>query len=283
MILAVEAPLTEDLTEFTAFLWQQGVAHRVVEEGEWQRLYVAPEFSPCRVHELYEYWRRGGPLEQVEIQVRKRRTMQPVSWQRIPVTLLLVALSVLISLVIGFGSDLHRMALFSFTPFEVSGQQARWQTLGAMLASGEVWRLLTPIFMHFSLLHILFNLLWVWIVGIRVEPEQGSLRLLGLVIFSGVLSNLAQFLVSGPMFGGMSGVVFALLGYAWLWDKLSLRPRIGLPPALMGFMLFWLVLGFTGVLQGAGLGAIANTAHLAGLVTGMLWLLLVQRPGRRFS
>jgi len=280
MMLAVESPLNEDLTEFTAFLWQQGVAHRVVEEGGWQRLYVSPEFNPYQIHELYEYWRRGGSLDQVEIQVRKRRTMHPVSWRRIPVTLLLVALSVLISLVIGFGSDLHQMALFSFTPFEVSGQQARWQTLGAMLASGELWRLLTPMFMHFSLLHILFNLLWVWIVGIRVEPEQGSLPLLGLVIFSGVLSNLAQFLVSGPMFGGMSGVVFALLGYAWLWDKLSLRPRIGLPPALMGFMLFWLVLGFTGVLQGAGLGAIANTAHLAGLAAGMFWLLLMRLLGR---
>jgi GlpG protein len=150
-----------------------------------------------------------------------------------------------------------------------------------MLASGEWWRLITPIFMHFSLLHILFNLLWVWIVGVRVEPAQGSLPLLGLVLFSGVLSNLAQFVVSGPMFGGMSGVVFALLGYAWLWDKLAMKPRIGLPPALMGFMLFWLVLGFTGVLEGVGFGAIANTAHLVGLLAGLIWLLLMRFSGRR--
>jgi GlpG protein len=116
-----------------------------------------------------------------------------------------------------------------------------------------------------------------------VEPEQGSLPFLGLVLFSGVLSNLAQFVVSGPMFGGMSGVVFALLSYAWLWDRSGMQPRIGLPPALMGFMLLWLVLGFTGVLQGVGLGAIANTAHLAGLLAGLLWLLLVRFLGRRFS
>jgi GlpG protein len=51
----------------------------------------------------------------------------------------------------------------------------------------------------------------------------------------------------------------------------------------MGFMLLWLVLGFTGVLQGVGLGAIANTAHLAGLLAGLLWLLLVRFLGRRFS
>lgn len=280
MIPAVESPLNEDLTEFTAFLWQHGVSHRVVEEGEWQRLYVSPEFNPGQVHELYEYWRGGGNLDQVEIRSRKR-AIRSVSWRRIPVTLSLIALSALFSLLIGFGSDLQQMALFSFTSFEVFGQQARWHTLAAMLATGELWRLITPIFMHFSVLHIMFNLLWVWIVGVRVEPEQGSLTFLGLVLFSGVLSNLAQFVVSGPMFGGMSGVVFALLSYAWLWDRSGLQPRIGLPPALMGFMLFWLVLGFTGVLQGVGFGAIANTAHLAGLLAGLLWLLLVRFLGRR--
>ncbi len=282
MIPAVESPLSEDLTEFTAFLWQHGVSHRVVEEGEWQRLYVSPEFNPAQVHELYEYWHGGGDLDQVEIRSRKR-AIRSVSWRSIPVTLSLIALSALFSLLIGFGSDLRQMALFSFTSFEVFGQQARWHTLAAMLATGELWRLITPVFMHFSLLHIMFNLLWVWVVGVRVEPEQGSLPFLGLVLFSGVLSNLAQFVVSGPMFGGMSGVVFALLSYAWLWDQSGMQPRIGLPPALMGFMLLWLVLGFTGVLQGVGLGAIANTAHLAGLLAGLLWLLLVRFLGRRFS
>lgn len=280
MIPAVESPLSEDLTEFTQFLWQHGVAHRVVEEGEWQRLYVSPEFNPHQVYQLYEYWRQGGRLDQVEIQARKKM-MRTVSWRRIPVTLSLLGLSALFSLLIGFGSDLQYMARFSFTAFEVMGQQVRWHTLTAMLATGELWRLVTPIFMHFSVLHILFNMLWVWIVGVRVEPEQGSLPLLGLVLFSGILSNLAQFMISGPMFGGMSGVVFALLGYAWLWDKLELRPRIGLPPALMGFMLFWLVLGFTGVLEGVGFGAIANTAHLVGLVAGLVWLGLMRLVGRR--
>lgn len=279
MIPAVESPLSEDLTEFTQFLWQHGVAHRVVEEGEWQHLYVSPEFNPQQVHELYEYWRGGGRLDQVEIRAHKRQRPS-VSWRRIPVTLCLALLSALFSLMIGFGADLQQMSVFSFTSFEVFGQHARWHTLGAMLAGGEWWRLITPIFMHFSLLHILFNLLWVWIVGVRVEPAQGSLPLLGLVLFSGVLSNLAQFVVSGPMFGGMSGVVFALLGYAWLWDKMAMKPRIGLPPALMGFMLFWLVLGFTGVLEGVGFGAIANTAHLVGLLAGLIWLLLMRFSGR---
>lgn len=280
MIAVLDVPIDEDLAEFTAFLWQHEVAHRVVEEGERQRLYVSPEFNPQHVQKLYAYWRGGGDLDQVEIKAHGQ-SLSTVRWTRIPVTLSLIGLSALLSLLIGFGSNLDQMSLFSFTPFEVIGQQARWQGLGVMLSSGELWRLITPIFMHFSVLHILFNLLWVWIVGTRVEPEQGSLVLLGLVVFSGVVSNLAQFLISGPMFGGMSGVVFALLGYAWLWDKQALLPRIGLPPALMGFMLFWLVLGYTGVLEGVGFGAIANTAHLVGLLAGLLWLVLVRFLGKR--
>lgn len=280
MIAVLDVPIDEDLAEFTAFLWQHEVAHRVVEEGERQRLYVSPEFNPQHVQKLYAYWRGGGDLDQVEIKAHGQ-SLSTVRWTRIPVTLSLIGLSALLSLLIGFGSNLDQMSLFSFTPFEVIGQQARWQGLGVMLSSGELWRLITPIFMHFSVLHILFNLLWVWIVGTRVEPEQGSLVLLGLVVFSGVVSNLAQFLISGPMFGGMSGVVFALLGYAWLWDKQTLLPRIGLPPALMGFMLFWLVLGYTGVLEGVGFGAIANTAHLVGLLAGLLWLVLVRFLGKR--
>lgn len=280
MMPVLDVPLDEDLAEFTAFLWQHEVAHRVVEEDERQRLYVSPEFNPQHVQKLYAYWRSGGDLDQVEIKAHKRAS-PVISWTRIPVTLSLIGLSALLSLLIGFGSNLDQMSLFSFTPFEIMGQQARWQGVGVMLSSGEVWRLITPIFMHFSVLHILFNLLWVWIVGTRIEPEQGSLVLLGLVVFSGVLSNLAQFLISGPMFGGMSGVVFALLGYAWLWDKQRLLPRIGLPPALMGFMLFWLVLGYTGVLEGVGFGAIANTAHLVGLLAGLVWLVLVRLLSKR--
>ncbi len=273
MIPILEVPLQEDLAEFTAFLWRHSIPHRVVEEDERQVLWVAETHDPSRLQELYRYWRNGGDLMQVEVrQSRRRGLIRPVVWAELPVTLGLIVLSFLFSLLIGFGTDLTRMAWFSFTPFEVKGDTMLHALLGHTLMSGELWRLVTPIFMHFSLLHILFNLLWVWIVGTRMEPTQGSRSLLGLVLFSAVASNLAQYLISGPMFGGMSGVVFALLAYSWLWDRQGGQPRIGLPPALMGMMVLWLVLGYTGILEGAGLGAIANTAHLVGLLAGLCWL-----------
>jgi GlpG protein len=282
MIPVLEAPLNEDLAEFTAFLWQHSIPHRVVEEGDRQVLWVAESQDSFRLQELYRFWRKGGDLSRVELRpAGRRRLLRPVVWTELPVTLGLILFSFLISFMIGFGTDLTRMAWFSFTPFEVRGETMLHALLGHTLMSGELWRLLTPIFMHFSLLHILFNLLWVWVVGTRMEPEQGSRSLLGLVLFSALASNLAQYLISGPMFGGMSGVVFALLAYSWLWDRQGGQPRVGLPPSIMGLMVFWLVLGYTGVLEGAGLGAIANTAHLVGLLAGLCWLPLGRALNRQ--
>lgn len=282
MIPVLEAPLNEDLAEFTAFLWQHSIPHRVVEEGDRQVLWVAESQDSFRLQELYRFWRKGGDLSRVELRpAGRQRLLRPVVWTELPVTLGLILFSFLISFMIGFGTDLTRMAWFSFTPFEVRGETMLHALLGHTLMSGELWRLLTPIFMHFSLLHILFNLLWVWVVGTRMEPAQGSRSLLGLVLFSAVASNLAQYLISGPMFGGMSGVVFALLAYSWLWDRQGGQPRVGLPPAIMGLMVFWLVLGYTGVLEGAGLGAIANTAHLVGLLAGLCWLPLGRALNRQ--
>ncbi|HEY5717710.1 MAG TPA: rhomboid family intramembrane serine protease, partial [Motiliproteus sp.] len=114
------------------------------------------------------------------------------------------------------------------------------------------------------------NLLWTWELGRRVEHLQQRKVLIGLVLFTGVVSNLAQYLMTGPMFGGLSGVIFGLMGYTWLWDRLSPERGFGMPPALMVFMLLWLVLGVSGAIEALGLGAIANTAHLIGLLSGLL-------------
>lgn len=273
MIPVLEVSLNEDLAPFTALLWEYQVPHRVIEKADRQVLLVAHGIDPARIQALYRYWRQGGDLAEVELhRVEPRRFgAASVNPGRVPMTLALGVVSLLVSLLIGFGEQNDWMAYFTFTDFRVDGRTLRYDSLAGMLASGQWWRLVTPIFMHFSLLHILFNLLWVWIVGQRVELLQGRWALLGLVLVSGVASNLAQFWVSGPMFGGLSGVVFGLLGYTWLWDRLEPHYRFGLPPALLGFMVLWLVLGFTGMLEGMGMGAIANTAHLVGMLAGFAY------------
>lgn len=131
--------------------------------------------------------------------------------------------------------------------------------------AGEIWRYLTPIFIHFSLLHILFNLTWWWYLGGMIEKRLGWGKLVEIALISGLLSNYAQASISGPDFGGLSGVIYALMGYVWLYGENIKSTGISLARALIGIAIIWLIAGYTGIL-----GAIANTAHLVGLIIGLI-------------
>ena len=131
-------------------------------------------------------------------------------------------------------------------------------------------------FIHFSWLHIVFNLLWVWEIGRRIEYVHGSWAFIGVVMFSSLAANVLQYFMSPPsFFGGMSGVVFGLLGHALVWSKAlpsigSPRQDMGVPNGVYIFMLIYLAIGFTGAIDLLGLGSIANGAHLGGLLGGLL-------------
>ncbi len=128
------------------------------------------------------------------------------------------------------------------------------------------WRLFTPALLHFSLLHITFNLIWWLDLGGQIERKQSWQRLLLLTLLIAVISNTAQFLITGPLFGGLSGVVYGLLGYVWVQGKLRPASGLSVQNGVLILMLVWLVLCWTGLL-----GNVANMAHLAGLITGTLF------------
>lgn len=130
----------------------------------------------------------------------------------------------------------------------------------------QPWRFLTPTLLHFSLLHFLFNVFWWWYLGGRFERFYGSSYLLIALIFCGVFSNLMQFMVSGPYFGGLSGVVYGLFGLAVVVSWQRPRHPLFLPVGLIVFMLVWLLLGYTDLLW----VSVANTAHSAGLIAGLV-------------
>src|SRR5690606_35190828 len=70
---------------------------------------------------------------------------------------------------------------------------------------GQVWRLVTPIFLHFSLIHILFNMMWLYTLGGMIEYVRGSRKLLLQILLYAVAGNVLQLWWSGnPAFGGMS-------------------------------------------------------------------------------
>jgi len=139
----------------------------------------------------------------------------------------------------------------------------------------EFWRLISPIFIHFSVAHLAFNSLWVYILGTRIENLEGFKKLILLIIFSGSLSNFAESAASGAIiFGGLSGCVYCLLGYCYIKEFIQKRFSFGMPPAIYIFMIVWLALGYLDILNLFGFGKIANTAHLTGLICGILFALI---------
>ena len=140
--------------------------------------------------------------------------------------------------------------------------------------SGQIWRLFSPMFLHFSIFHIVFNMLWTLEFGRVIEMRQGASSLILVSLIISVASNLAQYFVSGPVFGGMSGVIYGLFGYIWIQSLLSPGFGIRLNPVIVKLLFGWFLLCWSGILEKFFGIAIANTAHTAGLISGLILGLL---------
>ena len=178
-------------------------------------------------------------------------------WARYsPITATLLTLSILVSLVSNFGNN------FDFIDFLLISEYT--QGLSEVM-NGQLWRLFTPIIIHFSILHIAFNMVWLYQLGSAIEQHYSIKRMAILVIIISITSNLAQFFWSGPLFGGMSGVVYGLLGYVWAQGKFNPFAAIGLNQNIAIMMLIWFIICWLGLV-----GNIANMAHTVGLVAGIV-------------
>lgn len=269
----------EDLSTFSRYLNQQGIPHRITESAGRQIVLVGFAAHKKRVCELYEGLRDGSIVvpSQVIGDLASRRK-QRWDWHALAGSLLYykvvtvgIVLSLLGYLLVEF--DKHGELLHFFTFYDFKQQLVGYANFPLQdgLEAGQFWRMLTPIFLHFGVLHIVFNMLWFWEFGRRIEGRLGSAFFATLVFVLGVGSNTIQSLFSkGAIFGGMSGVIYGLLGFCWLWDRVNPKAHFNLPPGIVGFMLIWLVLCVSGVVSAVGFGDIANAAHVSGLINGAL-------------
>ena len=210
---------------------------------------------------------------------------QPKSWG-VPVTLTLMIASAVVSIGTRFAEPSHpwvdalRIASFSGQddetvfkehlkhlaekdPSELTIRDLTPDPGLGQIARGQVWRLITPIFLHLGILHLLFNLFWVRDLGAMIESQRGTWTMLALVLLAAVLGNLAQYYWSGPWFGGLSGVNYALFGYIWIKQRFEPQLGLGVSQETVWIMMGWLLVCMTG-----WIGDIANAAHLMGLLCG---------------
>ncbi len=178
-----------------------------------------------------------------------------------PVTFSFIALSCFFSVITWFG-DIH--SVLFWLVFD--------QTL---ILDGQIWRAITPIFLHFPAMgiifaHLAFNMIWLYEFGTRIERADSSLFLGVLIVVSGLLSNIAQAQFSIGIFGGMSGVVYALLGYLFIRPRVVPCYPVRIPDNMAYFLIGFMVLAGVG-LFGSG---IANVAHFAGFFCGIIFAVI---------
>jgi GlpG protein len=214
------------------------------------------------------------------------RRLNAISARRCPVTYALFAVSVAVAILSAGGTlrEVYAPLLFStYEPVLIlpSEPDANSEDVHVVVRStglepierGQIWRLFTPIFVHFGPVHLVFNMIWLYRLGGLVELRKGRLKTAGLVLLAALASNIGEYVWEsyryGPghpaSFGGMSGVVYALFGYVWMKDDYEPEADMHLPSNTIVYMIIWLIVCMTGYL-----GNIANAAHLVGLVVGML-------------
>ncbi len=273
MIEALSVAVDQNLQPLSQYLWAINIPHRISEQAEQQVVWVRNEDEAKQVEIAYRAWQQG----ELSLQTRPAvsTSLDDVSGvqlalsrlKAVPVISFMILISVLVtgSLDTRFGDD-----VFGFF---------RMGTVGFMLESGELWRAITPIFLHFGIMHLAFNMVFLWVFGRQLELREGKPTLLLLMLVFAVVPNLGQYFAAGINFGGMSGVVYAVLGYCWLLNRLSPQPVYAFPPALMGLMVAWLLIGFSDFLTWFGFPPMANVAHLGGLLVGLAaaWIMSVIR------
>ena len=189
----------------------------------------------------------------------------------------IIIFAILFALISNFGSVIAAIELLTFTNINVTNQGyiSMFDFDQTFWIDNQWWRLITPIFIHFSFAHLAFNCLWIFILGEKIENIDGPLIFILLVIFSAILSNCLQyFWTETSLFGGLSGVIYGLIGFCMIVEFDSQYDRYKLPPALYLFMIVWLLLGFAGILDLFGFGSVANFAHLGGLISGILFAMI---------
>jgi membrane associated rhomboid family serine protease len=207
---------------------------------------------------------RSGPTTRLKPRPVRRAPGLALATGSAPVTMTLIALNVavyLVTVVQGHGLSNPGGSLY-----------LHWLLFGPWVENGGWYRLVTSMFLHGFLLHILFNMVALWFIGRPVEQYLGRARYIGLYFVSG-LAGSAGALLQAPLAPtvGASGAIFGILG-AMMIIEWQITGR------LAGQAMTWIVINLVISFSFSG---ISWGGHLGGLIGGILVMLAYGQWGDR--
>ncbi len=191
-----------------------------------------------------------------------------------PLTLTLTILCVVIGLLTSFGNPKSTNEWGTAIEEQLSFvTRASYAVAGDPLADikrGQVWRIITPIFLHGDILHLAMNMFVLVSFGRIVENWLGTPRFAIFVLALAVLPNLLQGLSpagmqGSPFFVGISGVLYGFFGYVWVRTTLNPSLGISIPLPMILILVGIVVFGLAGLFPNWHL---AHLCHFGGLIVG---------------
>jgi GlpG protein len=272
---------------FSDFLYVQGITNSVEQENDGYAVWIHSEDEMDRAKTMLGGFlanpadpqyaakaRKATALKEQEVEEEVKAAEKYFDRERTfkstlpggvgPVTAVLILASVVVT------------ALASFPP--TTGEWVNWLTFSNYarrapeLMHGQLWRLVTPIFLHadlrgsWGIMHIFFNAYCLYFLGSALEHRHSSGWLLTFSFIIAALSNPAEYFISGHPPIGLSGVVYGLLGYLWIRGKVDPNFGLALPTQTVVMMLVWYFLCLFKYIHG-----MANVVHTVGLLAGMGW------------
>ena len=260
-----------DLDLLVLALNRNNIVYRLVEQGEGHELWLDKGRRQADVQQLI------AQIQEMAVVENALNTGKPEGadslrfyFTRVPVTLITLILGVLGFFLVSYKQDVvHLLTFVDFTL--VNGKGPQFVPVEETFASGEYWRFVTPAFLHFGIFHVVFNSLWLWEFGRRVELVSGRSAYLVLMLTLASGSNAGQYLWDGPvLFGGLSGVVYGLVGYVWIRNRIAPQPVLNVQPGIIYMLIGWLLVCLFGIVDVFINGGVATGAHVSGLLIGML-------------
>lgn len=275
MQLALRISEDVKLDEYSRLLWQHKISHQITPHEGTQFVLVGEAGQVAEAQQLFEQWKAGviKPLEQDSIDLGAYFKPDVIETEffralvRAPLTLTLILACCLLLYLAPLASPTSWTYALTFPDFSYGTRMIVLDRVLANFSLRQFFNMLTPALLHGGLVHLAFNMMWTWELGKRIEQVQRTVSFAITLVILALFSNTIQYLWGGGNnFGGMSGVVYGLFAYIWMWQLFNPRKGLNLPTSLIIFMLLSLA-----VFTYLGLSMIANAAHMGGFLTGIVY------------